>query len=114
MLLLGVSGGMVPCPTAIAILLAFFGLGLAHVGFVVIVAFSVGLAAVLIGLGVAMVLARNFVVRAGGDATRLAVILPKVSGFFVTLVGIAIVLVGLDTLGVITIHAGRDFLALFG
>jgi nickel/cobalt transporter (NicO) family protein len=49
--LVGVSGGILPCPDALAILLVAVAAGNILSGLLIIVAFSTGLAAVLIGLG---------------------------------------------------------------
>jgi ABC-type nickel/cobalt efflux system permease component RcnA len=59
---LGISGGLVPCPDALAILLLAVSVGQIALGIGLVVAFSAGLAAVLIGLGVGVVYAN----RAGG------------------------------------------------
>ncbi len=55
---LGVSGGIAPCPDALAILLLAAGIGQAAFGMIAIVAFSVGLAAVLVAFGIAVALLR--------------------------------------------------------
>jgi ABC-type nickel/cobalt efflux system permease component RcnA len=55
---LGVSGGIAPCPDALAILLLSAGIGQAAFGMVAIIAFSVGLAAVLVAFGIAVALLR--------------------------------------------------------
>jgi ABC-type nickel/cobalt efflux system permease component RcnA/Tol biopolymer transport system component len=52
---LGISGGLVPCPDAIAILLVAVALNRIPLGMLLILAFSIGLAFVLIGIGIAMV-----------------------------------------------------------
>jgi nickel/cobalt transporter (NicO) family protein len=52
---LGVLGGLLPCPDALAILLLAVGVGQFALGLGLVVAFSLGLAAVLIGLGIAVV-----------------------------------------------------------
>jgi len=69
--LLGVSGGLVPCPAAIAILLAAVGAGRLGEGLTYILLFSFGLAAVLIAIGIAVVSAGNFASRFL-DAKRFA------------------------------------------
>jgi nickel/cobalt exporter len=53
---LGVSGGIAPCPDALAILLLAIGIGQAAFGMIAILAFSLGLSVVLVafGLGVAL------------------------------------------------------------
>jgi ABC-type nickel/cobalt efflux system permease component RcnA len=62
-LALGVSGGLVPCPAGIVVLLAAVALGRVGFGMVLIAAFSVGLAAVLVSVGTAFVLARSWIER---------------------------------------------------
>ena len=47
LLVLGISGGMVPCPTATLIMLAMIGLNRVLIGLYVIGVFSVGLALML-------------------------------------------------------------------
>ncbi len=69
--LLGVSGGLVPCPAAIAILLAAVGAGRLGEGLTYILLFSLGLAAVLIAIGIAVVSAGSFASRFL-DAKRFA------------------------------------------
>ena len=59
LLALGVTGGIVPCPAALVVLLSAFALHRVGFGLLLIVAFSVGLAAVLIAIGLAMVYARH-------------------------------------------------------
>ncbi len=62
---LGVSGGLVPCPDAIAILLVAVALNRITLGLSLIVSFSLGLAAVLIAIGLAMVQSRRLFARFG-------------------------------------------------
>ena len=54
---MGVSGGLAPCPDALAILLIAIGMGQGVLGMFAIVAFSAGLAGVLVLFGLAIVLA---------------------------------------------------------
>jgi len=49
------SGGVAPCPAALVVLLAAIALDQVTYGVFLIVAFSVGLAATLTGLGIAVV-----------------------------------------------------------
>jgi ABC-type nickel/cobalt efflux system permease component RcnA len=67
---LGISGGLVPCPDALAILLLAAGVGQIGLGLGLVTAFSVGLAAVLIGIGIALVTMKGALERSG--AARLA------------------------------------------
>jgi ABC-type nickel/cobalt efflux system permease component RcnA len=55
---LGVFGGMIPCPSAIVVMLSAIALHRVGFGLLLIVAFSVGLAGVLTGIGFAIVYAR--------------------------------------------------------
>lgn len=56
LLLLGIGGGIVPCPDALAILLIAVAAGHVITGLIIILGFSVGLAAVLTGLGILLTL----------------------------------------------------------
>ena len=53
-ILLGVSGGLLPCPSALIVLLAAISLHRVAFGLLLIVAFSTGLALVLVGIGLAL------------------------------------------------------------
>lgn len=52
LLLLGVSGGLVPCPAAIATLLAAVAAGRAAQGLTIAIFFSLGLGLVMMAIGV--------------------------------------------------------------
>lgn len=56
---LGASGGLVPCPSALVLLLSSIALGRVALGLSLLVAFSAGLAVVLTGIGLAVVYARH-------------------------------------------------------
>lgn len=56
---LGASGGLVPCPSALVLLLSAVALGRTAAGLVLLVAFSLGLAAVLMGIGVLVLYAKT-------------------------------------------------------
>ncbi len=56
---LGMFGGMIPCPSAIVVMLSAIALHRVGFGLVLIVAFSFGLAAVLTGIGFAVVWAQR-------------------------------------------------------
>lgn len=60
---LGFSGGIVPCADALAIMIIAIGLNKTVLGMILIIFFSLGLAAVLVGLGVLMVTSRNLFER---------------------------------------------------
>src|SRR5262249_4270113 len=68
---LGISGGILPCPTALVVMLGAIALDRVGYGLVLIAAFSVGLAAVLTTIGVLLVYAKR-VLNGGGGLGSLA------------------------------------------
>jgi nickel/cobalt exporter len=56
---LGLAGGLIPSTSALLILLGSIAAGRPGFGFVLVVAFGLGMAAVMAGIGLAMVLARG-------------------------------------------------------
>ena len=84
---LGITGGIIPCPAALIVLLSAFALHRVALGFFLIVAFSVGLAAVLIGFGTLMVYARRFMTRLQVDGPLTKRWLPVASSMFITVLG---------------------------
>ncbi len=97
---LGIAGGMVPCVDALAILLAAVNLGSIWIGLAIIAAFSVGMALVLMAIGVVMVTAKDAFARFAGD-TPLLRVLPLVSGVVVLILGIWLSLQGAAQTGLI-------------
>lgn len=63
LLALGVSGGLLPCPSALVVLLAAVSFHNIALGLLLVAAFSVGLAAVLTGVGLMLVLSRRWLDR---------------------------------------------------
>ena len=90
LLALGITGGLVPCPAALVVLLSAISLGRVGFGLLLIVAFSLGLAAVLTGIGLLMVYARRFMRRFHGEGPVITRWLPIASAAVITLVGMAI------------------------
>ena len=101
---LGITGGIIPCPAALVVLLSAFSLHRVGFGFFLITAFSVGLAAVLIGFGLMMVYARRFISRLHVDGPLTRRWLPVASAAFMTLLGAAIAVRAFATTG-ITAHS---------
>lgn len=91
LLTLGISGGIVPCPGALVILLLAVALHRIAFGLLLLVAFSVGLAAILIAIGILIVKARPLVDRFSGDG-RWIQRLPIASAVVIIIVGCAITL----------------------
>ncbi|HNB37524.1 MAG TPA: hypothetical protein PK414_14960, partial [Anaerolineales bacterium] len=83
---LGISGGLVPCPDAIAILLVAIAINRLLLGLALILSFSLGLAVILIVIGLLMVNSRRLFDRMG-FLDRFAPILPVVSAVIVVILG---------------------------
>jgi ABC-type nickel/cobalt efflux system permease component RcnA len=86
---LGVSGGLLPCPSALVVMLGAISLGRVAFGLVLIVAFSVGLAGVLCAIGIALVHARRLLERLPVDG-RLVRWVPVVSAVVILVAGAAV------------------------
>jgi nickel/cobalt transporter (NicO) family protein len=56
---LGISGGLVPCPSALVLMLSAIALGHTALGLILLLAFSMGLAFVLMAIGGLVVYAKN-------------------------------------------------------
>src|SRR5439155_21334296 len=91
---LGASGGIVPCPAALVVLLSAFSMRRTGFGLFLIVAFSVGLAAVLIAIGLLVVRARRLMARFRGGGGVVSPWLPLPSAAMVPLLGPATALPG--------------------
>ena len=94
LLALGISGGLLPCPSALVVLLAAISLGNIGLGMTLVAAFSVGLATVLTGLGLLVVYGGRTIGRwprlASLGTSRLSAAFPMVSAVVVTIAGIGI------------------------
>lgn len=102
---LGVSGGLVPCPSAILVLLAAVSLHRIALGLALIVAFSVGLSIVLIALGLMFVYAGQRLSSVGSSPAALNA-LGIVSALVVTLLGCAIAYSALIETGALRLRLG--------
>ena len=89
LLALGISGGLLPCPSALVVLLSAIALHRVAFGMLLIVAFSIGLAGVLTGVGLLLVYARRLFEHFPADG-RLLRALPVASALFVTAAGLVI------------------------
>lgn len=97
LLAMGVSGGLVPCPEALGVMLITIGLGRIGLGLALIMAFSLGLAAVLIAIGILLVRCKSRLDRLGKSGSPWQRLLPLVSAAVVTLLGVGIMVNGLIT-----------------
>jgi nickel/cobalt exporter len=89
LLSMGAAAGLLPCPSALVVLLAAVSQHEVALGMLLIVAFSLGLAGTLTALGLAVVHARRFVpprIAAG----RVAALLPALSAVLVVAIGLVL------------------------
>jgi ABC-type nickel/cobalt efflux system permease component RcnA len=84
----GVSGGIIPCPTALVVLLAAISLHRVGYGLVLILAFSFGLAAAMTGIGLVAVTAKRVFSRTSFESGLIR-LLPAVSALVVLGLGLA-------------------------
>jgi nickel/cobalt exporter len=91
LLAVGVSGGLLPCPSALVVLLAAISLHRIAFGLVLILAFSAGLALTITGIGLVAVLARTTFRRVGFDGP-LVRLLPAASALVILAAGLAMTL----------------------
>lgn len=95
---LGVSGGLVPCPSALVVLLAAVALNRVAYGLLLITAFSAGLAAVLVAIGLLVVWAGRWIDRVPASRGLLRG-LSFASSVVITLIGAGLVARSLAALG---------------
>ena len=88
LLAVGVSGGLLPCPSALVVLLAAISLHRVAYGMLLIVAFSAGLALSITGIGLVAVLAKQAFRRVTLDGPLLR-LLPTVSALVIVAAGVA-------------------------
>jgi ABC-type nickel/cobalt efflux system permease component RcnA len=94
MLTMGVLGGLIPCPEALGIMLIAVGLNRAGLGLALVGAFSLGLAAVLVSLGMLMVRSKRVLDHSGKFIVRWQRMLSLGSALVVTAIGVGLVLKG--------------------
>jgi ABC-type nickel/cobalt efflux system permease component RcnA len=110
LLALGISGGLLPCPSALVVLLSAISLHRVGYGLMLVVAFSVGLAATLTAVGLLFVYAGQFMKRPASMG-RLAQVLPVISACVIACAGMAICY---EALGQAGIHPSTYFTRLAG
>jgi ABC-type nickel/cobalt efflux system permease component RcnA len=93
---LGASGGLVPCPSALVLLLSAISLGHTAFGILLLVGFSAGLAVVLMGMGILVLLAGNLLPASKKvTSSRAFRLLPVASAGLITCVGLAMTVLAL-------------------
>jgi ABC-type nickel/cobalt efflux system permease component RcnA len=92
---LGLAGGLVPSPSAVVVLLGGIALGRAWFGVALVLAYGLGMAATLTGIGLLLARLRDRVDRrlqlpAGSLLARAAGLLPAATASVIVLVGLAL------------------------
>lgn len=101
---LGASGGLVPCPSALVLLLSSVALGRVALGLTLLVAFSLGLAVVLMAIGLVVLYAKHLLPdREKTARSALFRYVPVASAGIITCAGVLMTAVAL---GVIRPFAG--------
>jgi nickel/cobalt exporter len=98
LLAVGVSGGLLPCPSALVVLLAAISLHRVAFGLLLIVAFSAGLALSITGIGLAAVLAKRAFARRSFDGLLVRA-LPAASAVVILVAGLAMTVHALPKVG---------------
>jgi ABC-type nickel/cobalt efflux system permease component RcnA len=88
------------------VLLSALSLHRVEYGLLLIVAFSAGLAGVLIGIGVLMVVARRFAARIPSNGPLIARWLPLASALVITLLGVGMTAQAILTAGLLGARPG--------
>ena len=86
---MGAAAGLIPCPSALVVLLGAISQHEVALGLLLIVAFSLGLAGTLSALGLAVVYAKRHA-SAPGSRRPLASALPALSALVIVGVGVMI------------------------
>jgi nickel/cobalt transporter (NicO) family protein len=100
---LGISGGIVPCYDALLVLLLAIGFHRIALGLAVLIAFSLGLAAVLIIIGILVLKAQPLLERAT-HGSKLLKTLPALSALLVAAIGLYMALSALIKNGFIILN----------
>ena len=102
LLALGISGGLLPCPSALVLMLGAISLERVGFGMALIVMFSFGLASVLTAIGVVLVYAGKYFQQIPESGPLLRFV-PVASALFITVVGIGITVQALMNMGLFTL-----------
>ncbi len=98
-LCLGISGGLLPCPAALVLLLTAVSLQRVGFGMVLVGAFSLGLAVVLVAVGLLFVKGSSLINKTTG-MTALSRYLPMVSALLISVLGLLITIDSIAKIGV--------------
>jgi ABC-type nickel/cobalt efflux system permease component RcnA len=99
LLALGVSGGLLPCPSALVVLLGAIALHKIGFGLILVLVFSLGLAGALTAIGVLFIYAGRLLEHFPASG-KLIGVLPVFSALFISLIGLGIVIKAAMEIGV--------------
>ena len=97
----GFTGGLLPCPAAIAVLLVCIHLKAFGLGIAMVAAFSIGLALTLVAIGVVAAWGTRRARAAWPGFDKFAARAPYVSGALVMLLGLVMTIKGLSMTGLV-------------
>lgn len=100
LLALGISGGLLPCPSALVVLLSAIALSRVEFGLMLVVAFSLGLAGTLTAIGLAMVYAKRLFEKTP-TASRWMRLASAGSALFILVAGLGLTLQALTQLRIL-------------
>jgi len=100
LLALGVSGGLIPCPSALVVLLGAIALNRIGFGLLLVLAFSLGLAGALTAIGMMFLYAGRVFHRVPSQG-KIIRFLPVLSALFVSAIGMAILIRALAEMGIV-------------
>jgi nickel/cobalt transporter (NicO) family protein len=100
----GFTGGLMPCPAAIAVLLICIQLKAFALGVAMVAAFSIGVGLTLIAVGLTVVWGAGKLSKAWPSFDRAAQRLPYLSAGLVLIVGFIMTAAGLNAAGVFSPH----------
>jgi len=96
---LGASGGLVPCPSALVLLLSSIALGRVGTGLVLLLGFSAGLAIVLMAIGMAVLYAKHLIPDSAKAAASPAFrLLPVLSAAVILSIGLVMTAISLGVI----------------
>lgn len=87
---LGLAGGIVPCPAALAIIILAVSKGAILPGLAVVLSLSIGLGVTLVGIGILICKTSSSLLNNFDSESRIIKIMPLISGLIVTILGIII------------------------
>jgi nickel/cobalt exporter len=97
-LLFGLTGGLMPCPAAFTVLLLCLQSGRSLLGFSIVLAFSVGLALTLVGIGTVAAISTRYATRKISSLGKLTANLPFLSSAVLIILGIYMFIKGIHGL----------------